>query len=49
MRKKRFVRLDLELRIELKLCANVLTQMFYRNTVALHNKQGGRGRRILPD
>lgn len=32
-----------------KLCASVLTVMFYGNTVRAHNKQGGRGRHVLPD
>ena len=34
---------------ESKVCANVLTTMFGEPTVHAHNKQGGRGRHILPD
>ena len=50
MRIKRFAQFGFNQKLsESKLCANVLTPMFYAHTVLLHNKQGGRGRHILPD
>jgi len=32
-----------------RLCVNVLTELVSVHTLSAHNKQGGRGRHILPD